>query len=156
MKLSDEEFLKVIDATPLVSIDLVLVNRTGCILMGMRKNQPALGSWFVPGGRIMKGESVDSAIRRVAKTELRTNLTKDDGRLIDVFDHYYDTNFANFEGIQTQYVVLAYEFHKDLDSKKLPLEQHFGWKWICESDFEKVHENSAAYFQKIKVVGDTR
>lgn len=146
MKLSDEFFLKIIDSTPLVSFDLVIRDQRRRILMGKRTNQPAFGSWFVPGGRIMKGEDLDSAIARIGKEELGVKIIREQGLLIGIFDHLYETNFANVEGIQTQYVVIAYEYYLDLNLKKLPLNQHSEWGWFSESQADKVHKNSAAYF----------
>ena len=148
MELSKEEFLKVIEATPLVSIDLIVRNPQGHILMGKRKNQPAKGSWFVPGGRIRKGEDVNTALTRTGKEELEVKLTMDDVRFIGVFDHMYKENFAEAEGISTQYIVLAYECYMDLAYDTLPLKQHSSWRYFCESQQNEVHENSAAYFQE--------
>ena len=48
--LSREEFLKVVENTPLVSIDLIVQDPQGRILVGYRKNRPAQNTWFVPGG----------------------------------------------------------------------------------------------------------
>ena len=154
MKLSDEEFLKVVEATPLVSIDLIVRNLKGCILMGKRKNQPAMGSWFVPGGRIRKGEDLNSALTRISKDEVEVELTADDVRLIGVFDHMYEENFARIEGISTQYVVIAYECYMDLDCNSLPEAQHSTWKYFCKSQRDKVHKNSAAYFQVVNTIDD--
>jgi colanic acid biosynthesis protein WcaH len=39
-----------------VSVDLVLVRDGREVLLGLRTNRPAQGSWFVPGGRILKNE----------------------------------------------------------------------------------------------------
>ena len=50
----DEEFVQLLRALPLVSVDLVLVRDGREILLGLRNNRPAQGSWFVPGGRIFK------------------------------------------------------------------------------------------------------
>ncbi len=47
-------FLKVIDAAPLVTIDLIIRNPKSDVLLGKRLNRPAQGFWFVPGGRIRK------------------------------------------------------------------------------------------------------
>ena len=146
MKLDDDNFLKIIAATPLVSIDLIVKDRNGRILMGRRKNRPAIRAWFVPGGRIRKGENVDSALTRIGKSELGIHLTRKNGRFLGVFDHIYETNFANVESITTQYVVLAYEYDRDLDRKKLPIDQHSDWKWVCESHSGEAHKYSAAYF----------
>ena len=51
-------FKTVIASTPLISIDLVIKNNTGRILLGKRTNRPAQGFWFVPGGRVLKDEPV--------------------------------------------------------------------------------------------------
>jgi len=58
MKLSKQDFMEVIERTPLVSIDLVIRDSKNRILLGRRKNEPAKGKWFVPGSRICKGESL--------------------------------------------------------------------------------------------------
>ena len=119
--------------------------------MGKRINQPACGSWFVPGGRIRKGEDIGSAHTRISDVELGVNLRRADGRLIGVFDHRYDTNFANAKGISTQYVVVAYEYCLAIELRDLPLVQHSEWRWFSESESGEVHRNSATYFQSVNV-----
>ncbi len=57
--LEKDTFTKVIDCTPLISIDLVIENSSSEILLGYRNNRPAKGYWFVPGGRILKDESMN-------------------------------------------------------------------------------------------------
>jgi len=154
MKLNDENFLKIIDSTPLVSIDLIVRDQEGRILMGRRTNEPARGSWFVPGGRIRKGEDLDSALARIGKAELGVNITRKEGRFVGIFDHLYETNYANVEGVHTQYVVIAYEYYLDLNREGLPLDQHSEWKWACESQGHEIHKYSAAYFRAVQVVND--
>ena len=67
---SQQRFVELVGALPLVSVDLVLV-RGGCeILLGLRTNRPAQGSWFVPGGRILKDERRGDCLTRVAVREL--------------------------------------------------------------------------------------
>ena len=56
MLLDKDTFSTVIQNTPLISIDLIVENKKGQILLGKRVNEPALGYWFVPGGRIFKDE----------------------------------------------------------------------------------------------------
>ena len=63
-------FTTVINSTPLVSIDLLIENTDGKILLGYRNNRPAKGYWFVPGGRIQKGESMDDAFQRLTQSEI--------------------------------------------------------------------------------------
>lgn len=49
-----DTFKTVIESTPLVSIDLIVLNSEGKILLGKRLKHPAQGYWFVPRGRILK------------------------------------------------------------------------------------------------------
>ncbi|MCK5617080.1 NUDIX domain-containing protein [Candidatus Pacearchaeota archaeon] len=148
MKLSDEDFLKVVKLTPLISIDLIVRDPNGKILMGKRKNQPARESWFVPGGRIRKDECFDKALTRIGREELDAEVTRSDVCFMGIFDHPYTENFANIDGISTQYIVLAHECYiDDLDFDNLPKKQHSDWKWFCKSQSGDVHGNSAAYFE---------
>ncbi|WP_259346526.1 NUDIX domain-containing protein [Vibrio rotiferianus] len=52
-------------STPLVSIDLVIENAQGQTLLWLHNNRPAQGFWFVPGGRVLKGESLKDAFLRL-------------------------------------------------------------------------------------------
>ncbi|HVL76288.1 MAG TPA: NUDIX domain-containing protein, partial [Noviherbaspirillum sp.] len=61
-----DTFGRIVAATPLVSIDLVLTNERGQVLLGYRSNRPAQHCWFVPGGRIRKDESLEEAWGRIA------------------------------------------------------------------------------------------
>ena len=85
--MTDEQFLHIVDATPLVSIDLVIRNERGEMLLGWRKNRPAQNSWFVPGGRIRKNERVKEALQRISQRELGVAIS--DAKVLGVFDHIY-------------------------------------------------------------------
>ncbi len=146
-RLPKDDFLTVIKLAPLVSVDLVLKNSAGDILMGKRVNEPARGTLFVPGGVIRKGETVASALTRIAEDELGTPLSITEGRLMGVFDHHYDANFAEAPGVTTCYVVIAYEFQLAPEELQLPDDQHSSWEWVAPSNLENVHPNSAAYFE---------
>ena len=67
MTLSDSEFVDVVRNTPLVSIDLIISDPMGAILMGWRNNEPAKDTWFVPGGRIRKNERIAEAFERILR-----------------------------------------------------------------------------------------
>jgi len=147
MLLDDERFLNVIDATPLVSVDLVVRNERGQVLLGKRINKPAQGFWFVPGGRIRKNEPVTEAIRRISSSELGTSI--EEVELLGVFDHIYPGNFLDREGINTHYVSLGYGCRLS-DLADLTVDsQHTELRWwgvpaLLNSD--EVHGNTKAYF----------
>lgn len=54
--LDRETFKTIVDAAPLVSIDLLVRNADNQILVGKRVNRPTQRSLFVPRGRILKNE----------------------------------------------------------------------------------------------------
>ena len=139
------QFLEVVRATPLVSIDLVVRDADGRILVGMRRNEPAKGTWFVPGGRIRKDETLARALARISEWELGVALDNDDVRFAGVFEHFYETNFAGVGGISTHYVVLAYVVKRTFNTAGLPQEQHSEWAWLTHPTMENVHPNTLAY-----------
>ncbi len=124
-----EVFLYVIEHAPLVAIDLVVRNTQGEVLLGWRTNRPAKDSWYTPGGRILKGETLDEAFRRVVQGELGIDKERAQARLLGVFEHFHPENFAGVPGITTHYVVLAYTFTHDLDLEALPRAQHSRYRW---------------------------
>lgn len=150
--LPKETFVTVIDATPLVSIDLVVRDEDGQVLLGCRLNRPAQGFWFVPGGRVRKNELLDDAFRRLTYEELGIEMTRDQARFLGVYQHLYDDNALNAPEVSTHYVVLGYEVkiggdersaHADLNA------QHSKQRWWQESDLlnsPDVHANTKAYF----------
>jgi colanic acid biosynthesis protein WcaH len=149
--LDKQDFLTVVKNTPLVSIDLVVRSRRNEILMGKRLNQPAAGYWFVPGGRIYKSETLETAFLRITETELGTAHSIENTLLLNAFTHLYDDNFANEPGIGTHYVVLAYQLSLDMDLGKLPQQQHCGYRWFGDhEDLSEVHVNSQAYFPYLR------
>ena len=153
--LKPEELLKLIELGPLVSIDLLITNHSGKLLVGMRKNKPALGYWFVPGGRIRKGQSLGEAFAKITNRELGKKLKYSAARFVGAYTHIYDENFAGKENISTHYVVLAYMVSLDLDLSALPTEQHSEYRWLesenaTDANSGMVHENVVPYFGTIR------
>lgn len=152
--LSSEEFVVVVERTPLVSIDLVVVDDDGRILVGKRTNEPALGTWFVPGGRINKNETLDAAFERIANDELGPgNWIRADAALLGVFEHFYDTNFTGAAGAGTHYVVIAYAIEADgIRLDQIPLDQHAAVEWVASGGLTgdgrtvALHVYTEAYF----------
>jgi len=73
------DYLSVIRHTQLISVDLI-VECSGGLLMGFRNNSPAKGTFFVPGGRVFKHESMGAAVERVMKDEVNVEVRADEGK----------------------------------------------------------------------------
>ena len=149
-KLSPGDFLSVVSNTPLISIDLIVSDGAGRFLLGRRVNKPAQGSWFVPGGRVRKDESLDDAFARLLEEELGLEgLGRAQADMLGVYEHFYDDNFSGTNDISTHYVVLGYRLRQAQRLPHLPLDQHSDYRWASADEIlldETVHDNSRAYF----------
>jgi colanic acid biosynthesis protein WcaH len=156
MWLSNELFRSVVASTPLISIDMAVQNFHGEILLGQRLNRPAKGDWFVPGGRILKNETLDAAFNRLTRCELGTSFRRSDARLLGVYEHFYtDSVFGESgEHPDTHYLVLAYQLVLTEDETlEPPHAQHDSYRWWSLNEAqasEHVHNNTRAYLNALR------
>lgn len=152
MYLDKDTFATVIQNTPLVSLDLIVINKNNKVLLGQRLNRPAKGSWFVPGGRILKNESLGTAFKRLTLEELGIQINMNGSELLGPFDHFYDDNAIN-DAFSTHYVAIAYVLRVKVElTRNLPLnDQHSKYKWFEVDELLKsrnVHEHTKLYFRE--------
>ena len=58
---------------PIPCVDIVIVHN-GAVLLGLRNNKPAQGTYWFPGGRVLKGETLFEAAQRKTKQETGLNI----------------------------------------------------------------------------------
>lgn len=150
-----ETFEAIVDAAPLVSIDLVVRDQNGLVLLGRRNNRPAQGYWFVPGGRIRKNESLESAFTRLTKDEIGIESEICSATYLGLYEHFYDDSIFTEAGklVSTHYVVNGFEIVVDSADMSLPEQQHNDYCWQSEAELltnPEVHIHSKWYFQKDK------
>ena len=148
-RLEPQDFEHIIRLTPLIAIDLVVRSPDGRILVGYRKYEPAKESFFNPGGRITKNETLAAAFRRISLAELGVEKQIEQARFLGVYEHFYATNNPEVEGFGTHYVVLAYELTELPQDLPLPEDQHGEFAWLTEADLlqsPQVHQYVKAYF----------
>lgn len=148
MFLPADTFKTIVEFTPLISMDLIVEDHNGNILLGKRNNPPAKDFWFVPGGRILKNETLENAFSRLTKNELNIDIPYNQAEFLGVYEHFYeDSIFGN--DISTHYVVLAYKIRCNHLSQ-LPPEQHSEYSWLSKKDIlekENIHSNTKLYFK---------
>lgn len=147
MYLANETFRTVVSSTPLVAIDLVIENGADEFLVGRRINAPAQGFWFVPGGRVLKNETLDAAFLRLSEKELGESLIRGSAEFLGVFEHLYADSIFDSD-VSTHYVVLAYMLRVS-ELNKLPMEQHNEYRWMSKElivSAVDVHTNTKQYF----------
>ena len=151
--LSPSKYIQAIELTQLVSIDLLIFDISGNLLVGKRINEPAKGTYFVPGSRIYKNERLYDGIKRVSMTELGVILTRNDVEFIGVYEHIYPNSFCT-EDINTHYVVNTYKYILKDDKEKNYMNkymkiQHDDILWLSKEEIlnrEDVHEYTKMYF----------
>ncbi len=148
MWLPDDNFRTVIASTPLFSMDLIIRNPEGRLLLGKRTNRPAQDFWFVPGGRVMKNETLDKAFERLSQTEIGVVIPRSKASLLDLYEHFYDDCVFG-EAPSTHYVVAGYLLDlADQPLLDLPKSQHNEFKWWSPSEMindNSVHQHSRDY-----------
>ena len=152
-KLSMADFEQIVRNTPLVAIDLVVRSRDGRLLLGRRNNEPAKDWFFVPGGRIFKGERIEDAFSRIVEDELGIKRGINEAHSLGVHQHFYQTNALGIQGFGTHYIVMAYELRLESGLRELPQGQHCEYRWMTWEEagaHAEVHPNSKAYLDLLR------
>jgi len=149
--LEKELFSSIVENAPLISIDLIIKDASENILLGKRVNKPAKNSWFVPGGRIYKDETIDFAFNRITKDEIGKAYDISNAKFKGVYQHFYADNVFN-DNFSTHYIVLAYEL---VIKEELSLDtiQHEKYKWFTQDELltsKEVYSYVKDYFKKEK------
>lgn len=146
--LDKAQFQQIVAATPLISLDLIVRNDQGQVLLGRRLNRPAQGYWFVPGGRVRKDERLNDAFLRLTQEELGLAASRDSARLLGPYEHFYTDNFSGYD-FSTHYVVLGYELAWQGQQDALPVSQHDQYRWCSVDELlqdPSVHQHTKDYF----------
>ena len=150
MLLNPDDFHSVVRLAPLVSIDFIIRNARGEVLLGLRNNEPAKGFYFVPGGVVLKHERLADAFARILKRETNCDGRIEDARLLGAFEHFYEANSFGDAAFGTHYVVLGYGIAIEDVSALRSDDQHSDLRWWSERDLlasDRVHDNTKAYFR---------
>lgn len=150
MVLKREKFDKLVEWGPLVSIDLIIKNTNGEVLLGKRINPPAKNYWFVPGGRIRKLETIGECFARITRCEIGVEISIDKSKLIGAFDHIYEDSIVS-EIIPTHYISLGFEVTIEDEVIADISEQHSDLLWACEKEIfanPEIHDNVKRFFQR--------
>jgi colanic acid biosynthesis protein WcaH len=130
-------YTKILANFPIPCVDIIVI-RNKQFLLGKRKNKPAQGKWWLPGGRLHKNETVIKAAERKVKEE--TGLRIKNPSFLAVEDTFFkDGRF----GTTTHTVNIV--FAAKTNSKKLKLDkQHSDLKW-----FSGIDKSWEPYVQKM-------
>jgi colanic acid biosynthesis protein WcaH len=151
MKLALEQFKAIVRDTVLVSLDLLLINERGEVLVGRRMYAPARDYLFVPSGRVLKGETLSAALQCVAKRETGLVLSPEQVVLHGIYDHIYDDSCFEGSGISTQYVVIACRSTVSSNARIVADQQHESLQFMSISKIiadPQTHPYTKNYFRE--------
>ncbi len=123
-----ESYKMILDNMPIVCIDSVVVNADGEYLLVKRNNHPLKGEYWLPGGRLMKNETLREAVKRKMKQELGIDVEIE--RLMGFFETVFKKTSINVAGgfHAVSFVFLL----KPLQEKIVLDNQSSSWKWFKE------------------------
>jgi len=138
--IGDDAWETIVSHAPVPSVDLVVDCADG-VLLAKRRNEPAKGEWFVPGGRIQKGEPIEETVHRVAREELGVSISIE--AALGTYDHFYDT--ADVPGAGGKHYV-AHGFLVTPDSERIERDdQHGESRVFAPADLPELHPYVEAY-----------
>lgn len=88
MFVAQELYSQILQVMPIPCVDLLVTDGAGNVLLLLRKNDPAAGQWWFPGGRVLFGEKREDAARRKLKEEC--GLVATQFQEIGTFDLFLD------------------------------------------------------------------
>lgn len=142
----NDEWRTIVANVPIVSVDLV-IRHDGGVLLGRRTNEPVKGYWFVPGGRVLKGETCREAVHRIAEGEL--DIEVEIVESLGAFEHRYEC--SDVAGVDSKHY-LANGYVADVVNGELhPDDQHDEFR-VFRSSPEPCHEYVRAYVESASTV----
>ncbi|AUB83895.1 hypothetical protein THSYN_25100 [Candidatus Thiodictyon syntrophicum] len=97
MRIAREEYERIIRVFPRVCVDILLTDTAGRVLLLQRTNQPAIGQWWFPGGRVHIGETRLQAAHR----KLREECVLPAGELTELgsFDLFFEIDQTTYHDV---------------------------------------------------------
>ena len=108
---------KIIEVLPILCVDGFIFNNNQVLLL-KRNNEPAIGEWWVPGGRVLKNELLSESIKRKIKEEINLDVihSKQIGITETIFEKKHTVNICFFLECENYNI----EINKD----------HSEYKWV--------------------------
>ena len=146
----DSTWEEIVAHAPIPSVDLV-VDCVDGVLLARRQNEPARGEWFVPGGRVQKGEPIRETVHRVAREELGVDVAIEEE--LGTYDHFYETADVSDAGGK-HYV--AHGYRVTPESKSIELDdQHDDSDVFPTDDLPELHPYVQAYLEDSDLLNES-
>lgn len=142
MSIPQELYAKFLSQMPLFCVDALVVHK-GKVLLVYRTNKPAKNLWWVPGGRVLKNETLEQAVLRKMKEELGVPVTIQK-RLGTYETMFPDAPFSEVTcGVHSVNVAFLMTLVNEQDAIQLDT-QSSDYQWVNNLD-----ENSHPYLKAL-------
>jgi colanic acid biosynthesis protein WcaH len=128
LSLSLVEYKWVMETMPVVCVDGLIVNERRQFLLVRRLNAPLKGEFWLPGGRLHKGEKLRDGIRRKMREELGAEV-----EVIRDLGHFEEFFHDTAQDVPGGFHAISVVFQLRLDSQEINLDEQSGeWAWFAE------------------------
>lgn len=110
---------------PLLCVDGIIGSK-GRFLLLKRRIPPFQGRWWVPGGRVRKGERLAEAFKRIMRAEIGVNLR--DFSIAGIYEVHHLSQDTKIPGGR-HVVSVVFETSLPADETITLDAQHTAWKW---------------------------
>ena len=86
-KLSYEDFLLSLRLSPRMSLEIILEHPREGVLFILRTKTPFENNWHLPGGFLLKGESIAGCFKRISRDELGRAVEAEEGEFLGLFEN---------------------------------------------------------------------
>lgn len=136
MWIAEKEYQRIRETMAIPTVDAIITFQ-GKFLLLQRKNPPVQGAWWLPGGRVRRGETLEDAVQREVQEE--TGLTGRIIRQVGVINQI----FPECHTISIYYLMEAESSLVTVNA------EHSAYQWVSE-----LPSDSHPYLQTmIKVAG---
>jgi ADP-ribose pyrophosphatase YjhB (NUDIX family) len=135
-----EEFHAIYSKVPRLTVEVVVKSDKG-VLLSLRDIEPCKGMWHIPGGTVFLGESLVSAVRRVARRELGVEV-RGEPKFLDYIEYpeFYKQGFGH---------ALGMAFLIDYDGEPKSNQESAELKWFRELPPNTIAEQSQFINSKV-------
>lgn len=136
-----ELYKQILENIPIPCVDIVIFHK-GKVLLVYRKEEPAKGKWWIPGGRIHKNEKLTDAVIRKVKEE--TNLKVRIEKQIGGYEYMSDRGIYNDLKTGTNAIAVNYLVTL-LEEQEIKIDNtSLNYRWI-----DKIEEDLDPYIKTI-------
>jgi colanic acid biosynthesis protein WcaH len=124
-----EQYKHIIEVLPILCVDVIITNTRGEYLLIKRANEPRKGEWWVIGGRLLKGETLEEAV--VRKVWEETSLKVE---AVHPIGYYEAVSQENPFGLAPRFHAVSVVFSTLVDDdQQIRLDdQSIDWKYAQE------------------------